>query len=314
MIARAAHFEHLRGGSHAWLQPDGGWGLSNSGLIVGHGEALLVDTLFDLAHTRRMLTAMEGALVGAPITTVVNTHGNGDHWFGNELVLDAEIIASAGSVADMLAVGPDMVAALAGMPGPTGDYVSQIFGRYEFTGITPTYPHREYDGELAITVGGVDVLLIDVGPAHTSGDTIVYCERDGVVFTGDIVFAGGTPIVWAGPVANWIAACRRISELGADLLVPGHGPVSPVSRTRDMIDYLEFVRAEASVRYAAGMPAQDAAHDINLGSFAEWPEAERLAVNVSTVYRELDPDHQHELSGPELFGCMAELARPAGTH
>jgi cyclase len=138
--------------------------------------------------------------------------------------------------------------------------------------------------------------------------TIVYCERDRVVFTGDIVFAGGTPIVWAGPVSNWIAACRRIRELGAEVMVPGHGPVSPVARVQDMVDYLEFVSAEAAARRAAGMPAQDAARDIDLGRFSGWPEAERLAVNVATVYRELDPTAVDPPTGPELFGCMAELA------
>lgn len=42
---------------YAWLQPDGGWGLSNAGLIVDGDQTLLVDTLFDLAHTREMLAA-----------------------------------------------------------------------------------------------------------------------------------------------------------------------------------------------------------------------------------------------------------------
>jgi glyoxylase-like metal-dependent hydrolase (beta-lactamase superfamily II) len=307
-VSTAADLHHLTGGCYAWLQPDGGWGLSNAGLITGHGASVLVDTLFDLPRTRRMLDAMTDAVAAAPIRTLVNTHGNGDHWFGNQLVRDAEIVAAAPSVVDMRAVSPQMVGALVSSPGATGDYVRRIFGGYEFTGITPTYPDRTYEEELLLTVGGVDVLLVDVGPAHTSGDTVVYCERDRVAFTGDIVFAGGTPIMWAGPVANWIAACRRIRELGAEVVVPGHGPVSPVARVQDMVDYLEFVYGEAGRRHAAGMPAQDAALDIDLGSFASWPEAERLAVNVATVYRELDPLGADPPTGAAQFGCMAELA------
>lgn len=173
--------------------------------------------------------------------------------------------------------------------------------------ITPTYPHQTFDEELTLRVGDVGLLLVDVGPAHTAGDTIVYCEQDGVVFTGDIVFAGGTPIMWEGPVQNWIAACRRILALDADLLVPGHGPVSPTARAQDMVDYLEFVREEATVRYAAGMDAQEAAKDIDLGRFSGWPEAERIAVNVATIHRELAGDEEAAPSGPELFGCMADL-------
>ena len=61
-------------GCHAYLQPDGGWGYSNAGLIVGDGVSLLVDTLFDLDLTAAMLGSMDALTAVAPIGTVVNTH------------------------------------------------------------------------------------------------------------------------------------------------------------------------------------------------------------------------------------------------
>ena len=299
--------QQVRGGCYAWLQPNGGWGLSNAGLIRGAGESLLVDTLFDLPHTQRMLERMAPLTASAPIGTLVNTHGNGDHWFGNQLAPAVEIIAATGTLQDMREVGPGEVAALLSLPGITGDYVRDIFGRYQFHGIEPRYPTRVYEGELGLKVGGVDVVLIDVGPAHSRGDTVVYSERDRVVYTGDIVFAGGTPIVWAGPFSNWVAACERILALGAELIVPGHGPVSPVTKVAAMVDYLQHIWEQASSRFAAGVPAEQAARDIDLGLFAAWPESERLAVNVAAVYRELDPAADAPPSGPAMFGCMAEL-------
>jgi glyoxylase-like metal-dependent hydrolase (beta-lactamase superfamily II) len=297
-------------GCHAWVQPDGGWGLSNAGLVVGRGESLLVDTLFDLPHTQRMLDGLADLVAAAPIRTVVNTHGNGDHWFGNSLVAADHIIASTATLGDMRAVGPEHLVALLGLPGPTGDYVRSIFGDFEFEGITPVYPDQAYDGELTLDVGGVEVVLVDVGPAHSAGDTIVICERAGVVFTGDIVFAGGTPIMWNGPTSNWLAACRRIAalaEVGVETMVPGHGPVCPVTVAQDMADYLEFVHDEASRRHAAGMEAGVAARDIDLGRFTTWPESERVGVNVATIYRELDADSAPIPPGPVLFGCLADL-------
>ena len=45
--------------------------------------------------TREMLAGLAPVTADCPITTLVNTHANGDHWFGNELVTGAEIIASA---------------------------------------------------------------------------------------------------------------------------------------------------------------------------------------------------------------------------
>jgi len=299
--------QQVSGGCYAWLQPNGGWGLSNAGLILGEGESLLVDTLFDLPHTKKMLDSMAPLTAMSPIGTLVNTQGNGDHWFGNELVPAVEIIAAPGTLQDMREVGPAEVAALQSLPGITGDYVRDIFGRYQFHGIEPRYPTRLYEDELNLQVGGVDVVLIDVGPAHSRGDTIVYCERERVVYTGDIVFAGGTPIVRAGPFSNWIAACERILALGAELIVPGHGPVCPVAKVAAMVDYLQHIWEQASSRFAAGLPADQAAREIELGRFAAWPESERLAVNVAAVYRELAPAGGAQPGGPAMFGCMAEL-------
>jgi glyoxylase-like metal-dependent hydrolase (beta-lactamase superfamily II) len=151
------------------------------------------------------------------------------------------------------------------------------------------------------------VHLIEVGPAHTDGDAIVHVPDAGVVFTGDILFIEGTPIVWAGPFANWLAACDRILALGAHTLVPGHGPVTDASGVEDVKRYLTYVHDQARARFEAGMDAEQAADDIDLSDFAGWGDPERIAVNVETVYRELDPARP-EPPKPELFVRMARWA------
>ncbi len=85
-MAYSKGLHDLGDGCHAWLQPDGGWGWSNSGLVTGGGASLLVDTLFDLVTTRQMLDGIRSLTDRAPLTAVVNTHSDGDHCFGNELV------------------------------------------------------------------------------------------------------------------------------------------------------------------------------------------------------------------------------------
>jgi len=79
----APGLHELGDASFAYLQPDGGWGWSNAGLIVGDGQSLLVDTLFDLSLTARMLDSMVEHTVTAPVDSLVNTHANGDHCHGN---------------------------------------------------------------------------------------------------------------------------------------------------------------------------------------------------------------------------------------
>jgi len=127
------------------------------------------------------------------------------------------------------------------------------------------------------------------------------------VFTGDILFVGGTPIMWRGPVGNWLDACERILALGARMLVPGHGPVTDAAGVEDIRRYLTYVRDEARARFDAGLDAEQAADDIDLSPFAGWHEAERIAVNVETLYREFDPARPAP-SPPELFVRMARWA------
>ena len=79
--------------------------------------------------------------------------------------------------------------------------------------------------------------LLEVGPAHTAGDVVVHLPDEGVVFTGDILFHGGHPIVWAGPISNWIAACERILALEPVVVVPGHGPLGGPAAVADLKEY-----------------------------------------------------------------------------
>src|SRR5205807_7185429 len=127
-------------------------------------------------------------------------------------------------------------------------------------------------------------------PAHTPGDAVAYVPDAGVVFTGDLLFIEGTPIMWAGPVSNWLNACERILELRAGALVPGHGPVTDASGVRDVQRYLRYVRDETKTRFQAGINAEAAADDIDVSEFRDWGDPERIAVNVATIYGELDPD------------------------
>lgn len=295
-------------GCFAYLQPDGGWGLSNAGLVADSGEALLVDTLFDLPHTRAMLDDFARA-TPAKIRTVFNTHHNGDHWYGNELIEGAEVVASEKAATAMAHERPE---ALAGMMkaapnlGVTGEYLVHCFGRYEFTGITPKLPDVTFNGRLERRVGNKVVELIEVGPAHTGGDTLAYVAKDKTIFTGDILFIHGHPIIWAGPVANWIAACQLILDLDVESVVPGHGPVTDKAGVKRVQDYLSYIAREAKARYDSGLGALEAARSISFDDYAGWGDSERIAINVATLYREFGAKDVPS-DAATLFGWMAKI-------
>ena len=279
-------------GTHAYLQPDGGWGWSNAGLVVGDGASLLVDTLFDLRITQRMLDHMAPFTASAPIGSVVNTHANGDHCYGNSLVKGANIIASAATAHEMTEVPPAMLAALNKAPGEVGELFRHFFGEFDFDGIEMALPTETFTGKHSFDVGGRRIDLVEVGPAHTAGDTIVFVPDARTVYTGDILFIGGTPIVWAGPLDNWIAACDLINAADVETIVPGHGPITDKAGVTSIREYLVYVRDQATERFDGGMDAWDAARDIALNGFGQWGEFGRIAVNVDTVYRSLDPTHR----------------------
>lgn len=294
----------------AYLQPDGSWGWSNAGLIVDGDQTLLVDTLFDLKLTRVMLDEMRWSVpAAAHINTLVNTHANGDHCYGNELVKGAEIVATTATAEELGEFAPAAFHNLmlaAHDKGEGGAFIIECFSPFDFSDITLTKPTRTFDGELELKVGDKAVTLIEVGPAHTKGDTLVLLPEDRVVFTGDILFNGGTPIAWAGPVSNWIAACDRILAMDVDVVVPGHGNVTDKSAVREMSDYLRFVHDEAHRRFLAGMPAVEAAFDIPLGRYAEWGDAERVVVTVATLYAGFKGETTHFDPVP-LFEQMSKM-------
>jgi glyoxylase-like metal-dependent hydrolase (beta-lactamase superfamily II) len=276
--------------------------------VTDHGEALLVDTMFDGPHTRAMLEAFRRA-TRARIGTLVNTHQNGDHWFGNALVENAEIIATERAASAMAHETPAMLEgfmkAAPGL-GLTGEYLVHCFGRFDFADAPHKLPDTTFSGRLTKRVGSKTIDLIEVGPAHTGGDAIVWVEADRTVFTGDILFIEGHPIVWAGPVGNWIAACEMIAALDAESIVPGHGPVTDARGVERVREYLVYVRDEARKRFDAGLGAFEAARSIALDDFAGWGDAERIAVNVATLYREFGDDNVPG-DAATLFAWMAQL-------
>jgi cyclase len=313
----AQRWEYTKGlkdignGLYAWLQPDGGWGWSNAGLIRDGEASLLVDTLFDMTLTRDMLSAMEDATgIGAgKIATIVNTHANGDHCHGNGCCPQAEIIASEASAREMAEVPPATLAmfkAAGAKLGPAGTYFADVFAPFDFENVEERAPTKTFSGAMDMKVGDKAVRLIEVGPAHTGGDVLVHVPGDKAVFTGDILFIDGTPLMWAGPVANWIRACETIIAMDVDIIVPGHGPITDKAGVRRVADYLAYVDREARKRFEAGLPVREAALDIALGDFSSWGDGERIAVNVDSLYREYRGDGK-VTPVIELFALMAQV-------
>jgi glyoxylase-like metal-dependent hydrolase (beta-lactamase superfamily II) len=221
----------------------------------------------------------------------VNTHGDGDHWWGNELVGAREIIATDAAAAhEMQALKPSSMRALRQLGTaleragrPSGRCLRGMTEPYEHRGITLTRPTRTFSGRLELDVGGRKVELIEVGPAHTQGDLIVHVPDARVVFAADVVFLQSTPVMWAGPLGNWLRALDTIAALDPAVIVPGHGPVTDIAGLDEIRAYWTYL--ESAARRRPDARAIVRSDEFAAQPFAGWECPERAVINVHTLTR-----------------------------
>ncbi|MFY4723620.1 MBL fold metallo-hydrolase [Streptomyces sp. LaBMicrA B280] len=259
-------------GVHAYVQPDGGWCVNNAGLVVGDGgESLLVDTAATELRARLLRTEVLRRS-GAPPRTVVNTHFHGDHTFGNSHFPEALIIAHERTRTEMAAAGLHL----------TGLWPDVRWGELQLT-----LPQLTYRDALTVHVGGVRVDLIHLGPAHTAADTAVWLPDRRVLFTGDLVMSGITPFCLMGSVSGSLRAMERLRALGAETVVPGHGPVGGPELIDANEAYFHWLHEQARRGVADGLPPLQLAHETGPGPFDGLLDSERLVPNLHRAYAEV---------------------------
>ncbi|WP_210275298.1 MBL fold metallo-hydrolase [Martelella soudanensis] len=306
-----------------YLVPDGSWGWSNAGLIADGEATLLVDTLFDLKCTGDMLAEMRNAVPASKkIGILVNTHADGDHTFGNQLVKGARIIGTEGTVSDFNRFDPKVLLAVQNDPkkfGRSGEFMAECFRPFDFSGIELTPPTETFKDRMTIKVGDKTVELIEVGPSHSLGDALIYVPEDKILYTGDILFSAGTPIAWYGPIARWIDVCNMVLDMDVEIIVAGHGPLSTKDDVRKMRDYLLDITEKARPFYEQGVDYLDAAYRIDLGEYRGWNDAERVVVTLRTLYDDFEnapvrPTHVPIPFFEQMKGMRESLGKPPVHH
>lgn len=271
---------------HAAIQSRTGTGWSNSGLVTA-GGGLVVDSLYDVRLTRELAGLYAEVHPDAP-RRLVNTHHNGDHCWGNQVFVGAEIIAHRGCADRFADFTPDRAEMIRTMADPPEAMrsIHEEWADFDFSDVVLTPPTVVIDHDLTIDLDGVRVDLLHVGPAHTEGDLVVHVPDEGVVLMGDVLFNRCTPIGWEGSTDDWIGALRRVEDLAPEWVVPGHGPLCGVDGLASSRRYFEAVQQHARSSFAAGETVLECCAGIDLGEWARWDEPWRLAANVHRVYRE----------------------------
>jgi cyclase len=267
--------EEVSDGIHAYIQPDGTWWINNTGFLVGSKGVVSVDACSTVRRTRAYQAAI-GEVTPLPVRTLVNTHHHGDHTFGNFLFPNATIVGHEAARAGVLQWGKP--------------FDEPVWTKVDWGDIELAPPFLTYRDGVTVWVDDLRCEVTHVGTAaHTTNDSIVWVPERRVLFSGDLLFNGGTPFLLQGSIAGAVKVLTEVVKpLGAETIVPGHGPVSGPRVIDDVLSYLYFVQETAREAKDAGLAPLDAARQVDLGQFADLKDKERLAGNLHRAYAELD--------------------------
>ncbi|HEV2361843.1 MAG TPA: MBL fold metallo-hydrolase, partial [Acidimicrobiales bacterium] len=206
----------------------------------------------------------------------VNTHHHGDHTNGNGLLPPTTTI-----------IGHERCRELMLQAGPIGNI--GVWEPVDWGNIKPIPPFVTFQDRLDVHVGDLRVELHHLGPAaHTTNDVVAWIPANKVLFTGDLIFNGGTPFVLMGSVRGSLEALDRLDEFGADVLVPGHGEPCGREAIAAVRSYLTFVWETATSAHAAGESPLEAAKAVDLGDFMDLTDRERIVGNLHRAYAEIE--------------------------
>jgi cyclase len=250
--------------------------ISNFGVVVGPKSLLAIDAGGGPQHARNFIAACKP--FNKPFDRVIITHEHPDHSTGLPVFPEGiEVVSQEETRVQMGKLST----------------VTPAFWKTNPAWGLPTDVHRvvmpnvTFKDRMSVYYGDTQVDFIWPGRAHTSGDALIVLPKEGIIFMGDIAFFEVTPLNGSGFVADWIKVCDGIiNDASIKIVVPGHGPVGGKRELQEMRDYLALLLREGRKKYDAGVSAGRAAAELDLGKYAKWTDANRVANNMARLYSE----------------------------
>lgn len=283
-----------------------GFASGNTTVIIGERQVLVVDSCF-LPSAAREDIAQIRQWTDKPVAFVLNTHFHNDHNLGNRAYMDAfpslTIIAHVETKKDMDMFGPGSasragrgVAALKQMldtgktrdgqtltPEETNEVKSAIahrtpvmdeLNKVKFQSATLTFDH-----DFTVDLGNREVQIKFLGRGNTSGDAVAYLPKERIVIAGDLV-VHPIPYIYDGYPTEWIQTLQNLAQLGAETIVPGHGPILHDKQYVYLIrDLLKSAVDQMNVKLRQSGPAMFHTLDETKGAVDLTPFRQRFAGN-----------------------------------
>jgi glyoxylase-like metal-dependent hydrolase (beta-lactamase superfamily II) len=150
-------------------------------------------------------------------------------------------------------------------------------------------PDQTFRDRMTLYLGGKEVQILYVGRAHTRGDSIVFVPQDRIVYLSEVYFANQFLFINDGYGIDWLRALDAVEALGADIFVPGHGPIPADPReTRQGLRL--FRQMLVDVRDAVQKEVARGATEDQAVAAVRWPQYEGMqgyAAQRETAVRRL---------------------------
>jgi glyoxylase-like metal-dependent hydrolase (beta-lactamase superfamily II) len=259
--------------------------ISNAGFVVTDSSVVVIDALGSPALAQQLLVEIR-RITDKPVSHVILTHYHADHIYGLQALkaAGATILAQRKGLAYL-----NSDTARQRLEASRTDLAPWIDAQTHFVSAD-----RWLDGDTDLDIGGMRFELRAVGPAHTPEDMVIYLPSEHVLYAGDVVFRGRVPYVGQADSRHWIAALDQLLGVGAQVIVPGHGPRSTDAKkdltlTRDYIAYLRQAMGEAARNLE---PFDEAYARVDWSPFSALPlfgAANRM--NAYNVYLMMEQEH-----------------------
>ncbi|MDO9468107.1 MAG: MBL fold metallo-hydrolase [Thiobacillus sp.] len=260
--------------------------MNNPAWIITADGVVLIDPGSSV-QVGRMVVAQLKKTTKKPVTHVFITHVHGDHWLGNQAVLEAWPNAT-------LTAHPDMIKqAKEGADKFWLDLMSNLTKGYT-DGTRAVIPTVEAADGQVFKIGGKTFRIHSSNDAHSKTDLMIEIVEDKILFTGDNVLNRQTMNLRDGTFNGVIKATQRAYDLNAKLYVPGHGKTSS-NRTfiADQKAYFDILLKEVRRMYDEGKSDFEMKPVIaeKLRAYKNWAEFEaNLGLQISLAILEIEQE------------------------
>ena len=221
----------------------------NNGWILFEDYVLVIDANFP-AGAKQIIGKIR-AMTDKPIRFALDTHHHGDHAYGNEVFVEngAIPVAHTGVIEEMKRYETGYY------DNKPGSWEKAAEGRPDVKASKLKPPTVLYKGELIFADGKHRVEVMNLGVAHTHGDSFAWLPQEKILFTGDVCVNGPYNYVGDGDVGQWVQTLEAAKQLGARIVCTGHGPRSVATVLDDQQAFFEALREQVGKLMTGKSPA-----------------------------------------------------------